>query len=47
MNVNRNPDGEEDGEVGNDDNEGATHMMDAPFDGEHNNQRRLLRCVTV
>ncbi len=41
--VNRDSNGEEDGDVDNDDNKGAAHTMDAPFDGKHNNQKRLLR----
>jgi hypothetical protein len=44
-NVNRNPDGEEDFGVNDDDDEGAARTMDAPFDGERNDRRRLLRCV--
>jgi hypothetical protein len=44
-NVNRDPDVEEDGDVDDDDDEGAARTMDAPFDGERNKRRRLLRCV--
>ena len=42
-NFNRNPNGGEDRDVNNDDDEDyAACTVDAPFDGERNNQRRLM-----